>query len=133
MLTFKAAVLAAEKAFHERRLAAQNGYTVSCLYEYPDGSVCAIGAAYVPEDPCLNDQDVIALAEVAEIPEEDLPLLQYLQHLHDAWVPGKYPVPSGCELRHLPQWLLDWIQEHRAEVVGPDTFMSFIQTAKEHI
>lgn len=85
-LTLRAVALAALQAHAEGRLGYQRGHE-DCLYRYPDGAVCAIGAA-VPDDVVAGCNSGISVQSLREkrrisVPDADMSVLKAIQDAHD--------------------------------------------------
>lgn len=82
-LTARAVAIAALQAHAEGRLGYQRGH-VFCRYRYPDGSVCAVGAAlpdeYVPEE-C--EGNAVWQLPTVRLADGDKGAIGQMQFLHD--------------------------------------------------
>lgn len=84
-LTARDAARAALKAHAEGRLGYQRGHT-ACLYRYPDGAVCAIGAAlpdYVVEGRGGYPVESLCGAGRISADMDDMLALMKIQNAHD--------------------------------------------------
>lgn len=99
-LTLRDVVTAALKARAENRLGAQTGKT-ECMYRYPDGCVCVIGAALplgvVPDTH--NDEGVskLIISGIVEVEPTEYDALVLLQNKHDAACSRRAALPDFNE------------------------------------
>lgn len=105
-LKIRDVLIAARKAYNDGRLTGLNNYEICCMYRYPDGGCCAVGAALSDEDAQRFDQNeggtgVIALLQQGHITcDFDLDL-QALQAAHDAQDEGIFLEDLGeLEKKH---------------------------------
>lgn len=86
-LTVKDVSEAALNAHAEGRLGYQRGHT-DCLYRYPDGAVCAIGAA-LPDHVVEGFNSGVTVEDLARehritVDAEEIDFLSEIQSAHDA-------------------------------------------------